>query len=263
MTMKAFITELARRGGEIAMGYRRRLSGLRIDPKGARDMVTEADIAVEEFLIGEIRKAYPEHAILGEESGSRAGNAFRWVIDPIDGTLSFLRGQPDFSISIGLEEAGRLVAGAVYMPVLGELFCAERGRGTDLNGEPVRVSETASVGQGLFGTGFACVRNECGGMNLFYLPRIVPRIFGMRRYGSAAMHLAYVACGRLDGFWEFGLGEHDIAGGRILIEEAGGRFTDFAGGEAGLPGEAAATNGRLHEEFLAMMRELTEAYRGS
>ena len=259
--MKSFLEDLARGAGALAMDYRKRLSQLRVDAKGARDMVTEADIAVEEFIIRQIRSQYPDHAILGEESGHHTGSDTRWIIDPIDGTLSFMRGQPDFSVSIGIEQAGRIIAGAVYIPVLDELFVAEQGKGAMLNNEPIQVSETATVRESLMGTGFACIRNECGSMNLFYLPRLIPFMFEIRRYGSAAMHMAYVACGRLDGFYEFGLGLHDMAAGKILVKEAGGRVTDFAGGETDLPGQVAATNTRIHDEFLSLLSSLSSEYK--
>jgi len=224
-----------------------------------KDLVTEADIAVENYLTAQIKQAYPDHAICGEESGthlSRRSGAetdgegqFRWVIDPIDGTTSFVHNLPIYSISVAVQQHGQTVLAAVYAPVLGELFMAERGRGATLNGEPIHVSDRTDLSDCVLATGFACLRANLPHNNLPLIAAIAPKLRGMRMLGSAAMDLCYVACGRLDGSWELNLNIYDIAAGMLLVTEAGGTASDFAGGTDNLPREIMATNGTIHAEL--------------
>ena len=249
--LKSIITE----AGEIALEHKSRLADVQVNRKSAKDLVTEADVAVENYLVAQIQQAYPDHAVLGEESGAHAGGDYRWIIDPIDGTTSFVHDQPFFSTSIALEHNGEIVLAAVNAPVLGELFMAEKGSGATLNGKPIHVSTRKTLGDCVLGTGFACVRENLPHNNLPYFNRLAPIIRGVRRYGSAAIDMAYVACGRLDGFWELNLKIYDMAAGLLIVQEAGGTVTDFSGDMENLPAEVLATNTQIHNE---MSRILTE-----
>ncbi|MBN2065014.1 MAG: aminotransferase class IV [Sedimentisphaerales bacterium] len=236
--------------GKLAMEYRSKLGSLQVDHKSKKDLVTQADIAVEKYLVGEIKKAYPAHSIFGEESGAHSGNEYRWVIDPIDGTGSFVYGHPIFSVSIALEKAGTTILAAVNIPAQNELFEAELGKGATLNGKPIKVSACTDFGYAMLATGFACMRTNEEHNNLPYLQAILPKIQDLRRFGSAAADLCFVACGRLDGFWELNLHVYDVAAGILILTEAGGKVTDFQGRAlAGEYGEIVATNSVLHEEL--------------
>jgi len=203
--LKEFLRDIVDEAGRISLAYRGKVAELEVQRKSAKDLVTEADEGVEVFLRGEIGKRYPDHGILGEEGGLKAGNEYRWIIDPIDGTTSFVHEQPFYSISVGVERGGEMMLGAVNGPVLGEIFLAEKGEGATLNGKRIRVSQRERLGDAVLGTGFACVRVDLAENNLPYFAALVPKIRGVRRYGSAALDLGYVACGRLDGFWELNL----------------------------------------------------------
>ncbi|MBP8303560.1 MAG: inositol monophosphatase [Phycisphaerae bacterium] len=252
--MKEFLKRIAVEAGELSLGYREGLSSIRVRQKSAKNLVTEADVAVERFLVQQIRDRFPDHAILAEEGGSLGGIApYRWIIDPIDGTNSFLHGQPFYSVSIALEKDGHVILGSVYAPVLGELFLAERQGGATLNGTPIRVSAEDTLVDCLLGTGFACLRDNLPRNNLPYLCAVLPKVLDIRRSGSVAIDLCYVACGRLDGFWELNLRPYDIAAGQLILAEAGGRITDFAGGEDHIPDELAASNGRIHKDLVRIL----------
>ena len=251
--MKDFLTRIITEAGEISLDYKRRLKDLAVNRKSDKDLVTAADIAVERYLVSQIQAACPDHAILGEETGHHPGGDYRWIIDPIDGTTSFVHDQPFYSVSVALEHRGQLILGAVNAPVLGELFLAEKDRGATLNGRPIRVSGRSELADAVLGTGFACTRDNLEHNNLTYLARLMPRIRDIRRYGSAAIDLAYVACGRLDGFWELNLKLYDIAAGMLLVREAGGIVTDFDGGTTSLPAQTLAANPHLHPILRAAM----------
>jgi myo-inositol-1(or 4)-monophosphatase len=253
--MKDFLREIILQAGPITLDFRRNIGTLAIDRKARKDFVSEADRAVEDFLIEQIHRRYPDHAIFGEETGSRGGGEYRWVIDPIDGTTSYIHGQPFYCISIALQHNGRTILAAVYAPVLGELFQAQAGQGATLNGEPICVSKQSCLEDSLLATAFACIRDNLPYNNLPYFLRILPRIRDIRQPGSAALDLAYIACGRFEGFWELNLKLYDIAAGALIVSEAGGKVTDFAGGVAGLPGEMIATNGRIHDEILSLLSQ--------
>ncbi len=252
--MKAFLHNIIRRAGQLCLQYKEQLNELTITYKTPKDLVSNADRAVEEFLITEIRKQYPDHAILGEESGEIKGGRYRWVIDPIDGTTSFLHDQPYFSVSIAVFNNGRAEMAAVYAPVFNELYFAEKGQGAFRNDRPIHVSSRGLIEESVVATGFACIRAGWTENNLPLFSAVLPRARGVRRYGSAAIDLCYVASGRLDGFWELNLAEYDIAGGSLILREAGGRISDFSGETSGLPGEMMATNGRIHEELRTLLQ---------
>lgn len=254
--MKEFLEKLICEAGELSLEYHSRVGQLQVTRKTEKDLVTEADKAVEEFIVGKIRQAYPEHGIFGEESGVTEGNEYCWVIDPIDGTSSFVHGQPFYSVSIGLEKDGQGVLAAVNVPVMKQLFVAEKGKGATLNGEPIHVSKRDKLVDSHLGTGFACLRSDMEHNNLPYFNAIMPLIRGVRRYGSAAADLCYVACGLFDGFWELNLAPYDTAAGKLILTEAGGTVSDFSGGIGRLSDEIVATNGLIHQQVVDVFTDV-------
>lgn len=250
--------EVARGAGEILMSRYGRLEDGDVDHKGRVDLVTKADHEAEAHILDALRARFPDHAVLTEESAPDAAPApFRWIVDPMDGTTNFVHRFPFFCVSIGLEVSGRLELGVIHAPRLGETFHAVRGEGAFLNGEPIRVSGTTALIEGLLATGFPYDRWD-GEIraNLDEFARLTMRSRGVRRAGSAALDLAYVAAGRFDGYWEFGLAPWDVAAGAVLVTEAGGRVTDLDGGEGHVFGrQIVATNGRLHEALIEAVEE--------
>jgi myo-inositol-1(or 4)-monophosphatase len=232
----------------------------RIDKKGAIDLVTEADLAVEHAFRVLIAERFPDHTVLGEEAPPQPGDehaTFRWIIDPIDGTTNFAHGLAVFCVSIALAIEGRVELGVIYDPIAGELFTAERGAGSWLNGRPLRVSKVPDIGNSLLCTGFpSSVHDEREGLVAVF-DAFLGRSRGVRRLGSAALELCYVAAGRLDGFWEPHLHAWDTAAGALIVEAAGGKVTNYAGG-AFTPffGEVVASNGLLHDELLATFADV-------
>jgi myo-inositol-1(or 4)-monophosphatase len=230
----------------------------RIETKGGeeRNLVSEIDKASEAKIIGMIKRHYPRHAILAEESGSvDTASEYKWVIDPLDGTTNFLHGVPIFCVTIGIERKGELVAGVVYDPNLDELFVAEQGAGASLNGRPLRVSRTSALIESLLVTGFPydIAKNPDNAVQRFVDMLMEAR--GIRRLGSAALDLSYVAAGRFDGFWEVNLNPWDMAAGVLFIREAGGVVTDFAGAPSSIyKKQVVATNGIIHEAMLRVLK---------
>ena len=262
----AFLLDRIRRGGQMTLAYQLPLRELRFESKATpRDIVTEADGAVERYLVDEIRSAFPDHAIWGEETG-RSGDEnaeYRWVIDPIDGTNSFLYGQPCYSTSIAIERCGEVVLAAVYAPVLDELYHAVRGGGAFCNGQPIHVSACDVLAESMLATGFACLRAEVEYHILPFFNDLAFRCRDLRRMGSAALDLCFLAGGRFDGYWELSLKHYDIAAGILIVTEAGGTVTDLHGEQDGLPGEILATNGPLHPAMLDRIQTIgREAYPG-
>ena len=226
-----------------------------ITKKGEFNLVTEIDKASEKTIVELILKRFPDHSILAEESPAVTGSGCRWVIDPIDGTTNFAHGFPIVSVSIGFEREGRLEMGGVFDPFRGELFFAERGKGATLNGKPIHVSKAKMLSDSLLATGFPYDRSKNPEDYLDMLRIFLTRIQGIRRGGSAAIDLCYVACGRFDGYYEMKLSPWDKAGGMMIVEEAGGRLTDFSGIPLTLAGsQNLVTNGLIHEEMLAALR---------
>ena len=222
-----------------------------ISEKGRRaDIVTEADRASEAAIVARLRADYPDAAIVTEESGLLAGSAHeRWIVDPIDGTTNYAHGYPIFCISIAYERNGELEAAAIYAPAMNELFLARSGSGATLNGKPIAVSTIPTLGAALTCTGFHPADYE---RNATHFGAVSARAQAVRRDGSAALDLAYVACGRFDGFWEFDLHAWDVAAGMLLIREAGGRLSAIDGGLA-QAGSILASNGRIHDELLGVL----------
>jgi myo-inositol-1(or 4)-monophosphatase len=222
----------ARRAGEVIVRSLDRVGALVVSEKGRNDFVSEVDRAAEQAVIAAIRKAYPAHGFLAEESGATAGDDYTWVIDPLDGTTNFLHGFPQFAVSVACRHRGRAEVGVVFDPLRSELFTAERGAGAQLEGRRIRVSQRAGLDGALVGTGFPYRENRRWLKSyMAMLEGVMQATAGVRRPGAASLDLAYVAAGRLDAFWEFGLSPWDTAAGNLLITEAGGRVGDLAGGE--------------------------------
>mgnify|MGYP001813364455 CR=1 FL=1 len=221
----------ARSAGDIIARYVDRIDQLTITTKDKNDFVSQVDRQAEDEIIAIIRKAYPDHAILAEESGDHQGNdEFQWIIDPLDGTTNFLHGFPQFAVSIALQHKRRLEQAVVYDPLRQELFTATRGAGAFLDNRRIRVTQQNSLRGALLGTGFPFKDQQHLDAYLGMFKALFPETAGIRRAGSAALDLSYVAAGRLDGFWEIGLNPWDMAAGVLLIREAGGLVSDFGGG---------------------------------
>lgn len=249
------IENLAQKAGEILCAYFGQTLDIRY--KGAIDLVTEADLASEKFLLNEIRKRFPDDVIVSEEEGALPGQpCCQWFIDPLDGTINFAHGLPIFSVSIAYAEDGELLSGVVYDPVRNEMFSAQKGLGAQCNGRPMRVSDRTELGNSLLVTGFSYDIRTNPVNNLDHFERFVKLTQGVRRLGSAALDLCYVACGRLDGFWEIALQPWDIAAGSLIAREAGATVTQ-TNGSAGLlvpPCSILAANPPLHRQMLAVLQ---------
>lgn len=230
--------EAAREAGQILMGYLGRLDPARIGHKSAaRDLVTEADLASERCLVERLRRAYPDHAIEAEEAvRDEASSSPRWFLDPLDGTVNFVHSLPCFAVSLGLFVDGQPEVAVVHAPRLAETFHAVRGGGAFLGGERLLVSAASALADSILATGFPYRRHGVRASNLENFAALLMDVRDLRRMGSAALDLAYVAAGRLDGFWELALAPHDVAAGALLVREAGGLVTDLDGGEDWLRG---------------------------
>ncbi|MCR4783338.1 MAG: inositol monophosphatase [bacterium] len=233
-----------------------------IDKKGRIDVVTEVDKKSEEIIFSFIRKHFPEHSILGEEEGQVTGqsNRSRWIVDPIDGTTNFAAGYPFFAISIAYEEDGQVRAGLVYDPYHDELFKAIKGGGAFLNDQPIHVSHQTDLIDSLLVTGFPYNVSSSPDIHLGLFRDLILKARGVRRDGSAALDLCYIACGRFDGYWELGLSPWDVAAGILIVHEAGGLVTDFLGKPHNiLYRDLIASNGRLHLDLLKAAEPYLEA----
>ncbi len=249
--------EAALEGGEILVAEMNR--PLHISYKGDVDLVTQADRRSEKAVVARLRARFPDHAIVAEEGGGvETSSSYRWFIDPLDGTTNFAHGYPCFAVSVGLEDSGELIAAVIYQPVTRELFTAAKGEGAYLNQKRIQVSKIDRLATSLLVTGFPSVKRTQN-PNIHYYWDFSLRSHGVRRDGSAAMDLASVACGRFDGFWEFGLHPWDTAAGVLLVREAGGVVTTF-GGEQYRPGdrETVASNGLVHDQMLQLASEIAE-----
>ena len=245
----------ARQAGSVIMRSFNRLDTLTVSEKQANDFVTEVDRNAEQAIIDTIRKAYPSHAILAEESGVHGKDDFQWVVDPLDGTTNYLHGFPQFAISIALLHRGRLENGVVYDPLRDEMYTAVRGGGALLNDRRLRVTEQKTLKGALLGTGIPFRDQRYMDAYLGMLKDLTRETAGIRRPGSAALDFAYVAAGRLDGFWELGLSVWDFAAGALLIQEAGGVVSDIRGGSQHLEsGNVIAAGVRLHRAIVDTIR---------
>jgi myo-inositol-1(or 4)-monophosphatase len=235
---------------------------LKIEYKGDADLVTAADRASEVLIRERIRQHWPAHDILGEEQGlSDQGSEYRWYVDPLDGTTNFAHGYPVFCISIALERQsaegmGERIAAVIYDPMRDELFCAEQGKGAELNGKAIHVSKTSALKESLLGTGFPSHKRHKN-PNIYFYHQITLHTHGVRRAGSAALDLCNVAAGRYDGFWEFNLNPWDTAAGVLIVEEAGGKVTRFDGSPFELNSrETLASNGLLHDVLMSEFKDI-------
>ncbi len=227
----------------------------RVEFKGAVDLVTEMDRKAEDLITGHIRGVFPDHGILAEESPEHATKTGRrWIIDPLDGTTNYAHAFPVFCTSIAFEEAGEVTLGVVYNPMLDELFIAQKGKGATLNGRKISVSKTTELDKSLLATGFPYDVRTSKANNLENFSNFAVRAQAIRRAGSAALDLSYTACGRFDGFWEMKLRPWDVAAAGLMVEEAGGRVTDFAGNDFSIWGaECLASNGLIHGPMLSVL----------
>jgi myo-inositol-1(or 4)-monophosphatase len=251
-----FAVEIAREAGAVLKHYMDR--DKHVELKGRANLVTVADKEAEALIIRRIRDRYPSHAILAEESGASHGNEAKWIIDPLDGTTNFAHQYPFFCVSVAFEVNGRLLCGAVYDPWRDEMFSAERGVGSFMNGTRLRVSEADRVADALIMTGFSYGVREKMDVALGQFRAFLFESQAVRRGGSAALDLCYNAVGRVDGFWEMDLHPWDTAAGVVILEEAGGRVTDFSGGPFSVYGkQIVASNGRIHDEMVAILKRLT------
>jgi myo-inositol-1(or 4)-monophosphatase len=255
---------IAIEAGHLVRGYYE--SGVETEYKGEADLVTEADRASERLIVERLHTRFPSHGVYGEE-GTRGQmeSEFRWYIDPVDGTTNFAHRYPVFCVSMGLEyrpadlsadEQGQIVAGVIYDPTRDELFVAEKDQGAYLNGRRIQVSRTSTVSEGLLATGFPS-RKRHRNPNIHFYQEITMRSHGVRRAGSAALDLAYTACGRFDGYWEFNLNPWDTSAGSLMVTEAGGQLTYFDGSPFRLASkEILASNGRIHGELIQIFEDL-------
>ncbi len=225
--------------------------------KTVNDLVTEIDKKAEDVIIGNIKKHYPSHQILSEEIGSMETNSeYKWIIDPIDGTVNFVHGIPICCVSIGVEKEGEIIMGAVYNPMLEELFVAEKGAGALLNNMPIKVSPKSEIESSCLVTGFPYRWADVDKDPVKVFETFIRQGLPVRRLGSAAIDLCWVACGRFDGFWEYNLNPWDIAAGYLIIEEAGGKVTNFKGEPYSVyDKQTLATNGKIHEDMLRLINQ--------
>ena len=228
-----------------------------VEFKGEIDLVTEMDRKAEELIVGRLSSAFPDHSIIAEErEGVEKASPYRWIVDPLDGTTNYAHGYPVFCVSIAFEAEGDLVFGVVYNPVLEETFLAERGGGATLNGRPIHVSGTERLERSLLATGFPYDIRRTRDNNLNHFCSFAIKAQAIRRAGSAALDLCYVACGRFDGYWELRLKPWDVAAGSLMVREAGGMVTTFDGGPFDIYStNIVASNGKIHSEMLEVLRE--------
>ena len=247
--------EIAREAGALLAKYFERRVAFEL--KGEHDLVTEADRASEQLVIERLSAHFPSHSIVAEEGGGHTGKSeYCWYVDPLDGTTNFAHGFPMFNITMALEHSGELIAGVIFDPEHNEMFTAERGSGAYLNNRRIRVSKVNQIDSTLVATGFPS-RKRHQNVNVHFYYQLAMVTHGVRRAGSAALDLAYVASGRLDGFWEFGLNPWDMAAGILLVTEAGGKCSDMNGGPVSLRGpHLLADNGLVHDQILTLFSEI-------
>jgi myo-inositol-1(or 4)-monophosphatase len=246
----------ARRAGSIINRAALDGSGYEVRSKRLNDFVTRVDHAAEEAIIETVRKAYPDHAVLAEESGASAGRAeYQWIIDPLDGTTNFIHGFPQYCVSIAIRHREAMAHGVIYDPLKNELFTASKGRGAFLNDRRIRVSKCLRLADALVGTGFPFKEIDRINVYVQQMRSLMAKSAGLRRAGAAALDLAYVACGRLDAFWELGLSPWDMAAGALMIQEAGGLVGDLSGEPGYLEsGEIAAATPKIFTALLEALR---------
>jgi myo-inositol-1(or 4)-monophosphatase len=257
MPQPDFVTpmqELARQAGSLLMSY---FGKVAIEYKGDADLVTKADRTSEKLIVEQIRRRWPDHDLVGEEgSRTETGSDYRWYVDPLDGTTNFAHGYPVFCVSLALDYKGERIAGVIYDPNRDEMFAAAKGSGAKLSGAPIHVSKTLRLKESLVATGFPSHKRHKN-PNIHFYHQLTLRSHGVRRAGSAALDLCYTACGRYDAYWEFNLNPWDTAAGVLMVQEAGGKVTNFSGQPFSLDSrQVLASNTILHEELLHEFREI-------
>jgi len=246
-----------RSAGDVLMKHFGAIQQEHIDSKQAFDFVTFADREAERILIEQLHAVFPDHSFYAEESQRAPAGGYRWIIDPLDGTTNYVHGVPHFAISVALEREGEIILGLIYDPTRDEMFRAEIGRGAFLNDAPISVSSISDPAVSLLATGFPFKQKQNLDAYLASFQALFQQVSGIRRIGSAALDLAYVACGRFEGYWELGLSPWDVAAGSLLVQEAGGRISDFSGGaQAVWHGNVVASNGALHAMMLQVTRDI-------
>jgi len=247
--------KIAHEAGRLLAEFYRLRVGFEL--KGDFDLVTEADRASERLVVQRLLANYPDHSIVAEEGGGREGSSeYRWFVDPLDGTTNFAHGYPAFNVTLGLARGDEMIAGVVYDPLREEMFAAEKGSGAYLNDQKIRVSSAKRLADSLVSTGFPS-RKRDQNINIHFYHQLAMSTHGVRRGGSAALDLSYVACGRLDGFWEFGLKPWDLAAGTLLVSEAGGRVSDMRGAPHTLQSaDLLADNGAVHGETVELFGDI-------
>lgn len=250
-----FLKDLSEKSGTIAYRYWQKRNKLSCNMKGKKfDIVTEADIEVEKFIRQHIHEMYPYHAVLGEEEGfQQTGSPFCWIIDPIDGTVSFIHGQFHWGVSIALQYRGITILGAVNCPAYHLFFFAEKGKGATVNGISIHPSQTNQLGKACVCTGFCCVRSGWKENNLPIFNEVAEKVQGIRRFGSIATDICFVACGKLDVCWEMNVNLYDVAAALLIANEAGSSVTDLSGQTNHLPEFPLVTNGILHSSMLEIL----------
>jgi myo-inositol-1(or 4)-monophosphatase len=248
--------DIAREAGALLANYFERR--IPFELKGDFDLVTEADRASERLVVERLRSHFPQHAIVAEEGGGHeSGSEYRWYVDPLDGTTNFAHSFPMFNVTLGLERAGEIVAGVIFDPIRQEMFSAERGAGAYLNHHRIRTSACTRLEDSLASTGFPSRKRHLN-VNIHFYHQMAMATHGVRRTGSAAIDLAYVACGRIDEFWEFGLKPWDMAAGTLIVREAGGAVSDMRGAPhvVSTSADLLADNGALHPQILELFGEV-------
>ena len=253
--------EAAQLAGSILTDYAQK--GFEIQKKSQINLLTEADLASEKAVIDIISTHFPSHQILAEEKGlhAKTANPYKWVIDPLDGTTNFAHGFPMYNVSIGVEFEGTIIVGVVLDPTRNELFVAKKGQGATLNEKPIHVSATPKLGDALLVTGFAYDVQTVADNNLKEFCAFSLKAQGMRRTGTAAIDLCYIACGRFDGYWELKLNPWDTAAGKLIVEEAGGKITNYNGESFSIYGQdLIASNGFIHEEMVEVLKKTRSSH---
>jgi myo-inositol-1(or 4)-monophosphatase len=247
--------EIAREAGALLAQYFERRVAFEL--KGDYDLVTEADRASEQLVVERLRSYFPTHGIVAEEGGGHESpSEYRWYVDPLDGTTNFAHSYPVYNVTLALEHGNEIICGVIYDPSRQEMFAAERGSGAYLNNHRIQVSKTRRLEDSLLATGFPSRKRHLN-INVHFYHQLAMLTHGVRRGGAAAIDLAYVACGRLDGFWEFKLNPWDMAAGSLMVTEAGGRMSDMRGGPLSLRGaHVLSDNGHLHEELVGLFGEI-------
>lgn len=245
----------ARRAGKVIMRYASHLDRLTVESKGRNDFVSQVDHEAEAEIIDTLHRAYPDHAILAEETGRQGKSDYLWIIDPLDGTTNYLHGYPQYAVSIGLYHQNKPSQAVVFDPLKNELYTASRGAGAQLNDRRMRVSGLVHLDKALLATGFPFRSMDNLEIFIGTFRAILPQVSGVRRAGSASLDLAHVACGRLDGFWEFGLSPWDMAAGCLLVQEAGGLVGDFCGSQDYLEtGNVVVGSPKIYNDILGLIR---------